>query len=109
MSDAVNVCGLVVHAAPRQAAPLAGRLAALDGVDVYLIEGDRLVLTVIDTPEITALARMAEMNRIPGVVSTSLAYHQVEEPEGHEPSECSCNKACACSQSGDLAGSLAPA
>ncbi|WP_293859268.1 chaperone NapD [uncultured Alsobacter sp.] len=75
----VNVCGLVVHVAPTAADRVRGKLAAFSGLDLHASDGDRLVVTVMDTPTTQALEQIAAINRIPGVVSTSLAYHQVEE------------------------------
>ena len=75
----VNVCGLVVHVAPSAADRVREQLGAFDGLDLHARDGDRLVVTVMDTQATQALEQIAAINRIPGVVSTSLAYHQVEE------------------------------
>jgi nitrate reductase NapD len=75
----VNVCGLVVHVAPAATDRVRALIADLGGVDLHAADGDRLVLTAMDTEATQALEQIAAINRIPGVVSTSLAYHQVEE------------------------------
>ena len=75
----LNICGLVVHVAPAARDRICGELTGIDGVDLHVTDGDRLVVTVMDTDERQALEQIAAINRLPGVVSTSLAYHQVED------------------------------
>lgn len=80
--DAVNVVGIVVHTAPGRKDAVRMALAALAGVDVHAETGDgRLVVTAIDTESAMAIDQLAAMSRTPGVVSTMLAYHQIEHPE----------------------------
>lgn len=74
-----NVCGLVVHARPDRFAEVQAQIAALPGVEIHqAADAGRLVVTAIDEDGITALDQIAAINRIPGVVSTSLVYHALD-------------------------------
>ncbi|MFO1147431.1 MAG: chaperone NapD [Alsobacter sp.] len=92
MTRAFNVCGLVVHVVPGSSTCFSERLKALPGVDVHAVDGDRLVVTAMDTPEAEALQQMTAINRLPGVVSTSLVYHQTDEAAAR----CGCASGSAC-------------
>jgi periplasmic nitrate reductase NapD len=74
-----NVCGLVVHVRPDLSEALQARIAALPGVEIHLAaEAGRLVVTAVDEGGTLALDQIAAINRIPGVVSTSLVYHALD-------------------------------
>lgn len=77
----LNVVGIVVFTAPGKTDSVQSALALLPGVDIHSDTGDgRLVVTAIDTEASLAIDQLASMNRTPGVVSTMLAYHQVDRP-----------------------------
>lgn len=74
-----NVCGLVVHVRPDRAQALGAQIAALPGVEIQQIaDAGRLIVTAIDEGDALALDQIAAINRIPGVVSTSLVYHAID-------------------------------
>ena len=82
VGDALNVVGIVLHTAPGRKDAVKAALAAMAGVDIHTeTEDGRLVATAIDTGDSMAIDQLAAMNRTPGVVSTMLAYHQIEHPE----------------------------
>ena len=82
MTGATNVCGLVVHVAPGAAQRAIAAISALPGCDVHLeADGGRLIVTAMDTEDALAIDQVAEINRVPGIVSTSLAYHLIEDPD----------------------------
>lgn len=82
MSAVTNVCGLVVHVAPGATERAIAAIAALPGCDVHLeAEGGRLIVTAIDTGDTLAIDQVAEINRVPGIVSTSLAYHHIDDSD----------------------------
>jgi nitrate reductase NapD len=89
-----NVVGVVVQVAPGKGDAVKAALSALPGVDLHSEAADgRLVATAIDTGDALAIDQLAAMNRIPGIVSTMLAYHQIEHPEAEAqpaPAACSC-------------------
>ena len=77
-----NVCGLVVHLAPGREDGIYDAISALSGVDIHAEVGDnRLIVTVLDTDDSMAIEQITAINRLPGVVSTSLAYHLIEDPD----------------------------
>ena len=79
--NGLNVVGIVVQAAPGKAEAVRTALALMAGVDVHAeAEDGRIVATAIDTGETLAIDQLAAMNRTPGVVSTMIAYHQIEHP-----------------------------
>ena len=93
MTAVTNVCGLVVHVAPGAAPRAVEAIGRLPGCDVHLeAEGGRLIVTAIDTDDALAIDQVAAINRLPGVVSTSLAYHRIEDSEA----PAACCGACAC-------------
>jgi nitrate reductase NapD len=80
MRDVHNVCGVVIHVAPGRLETARAAIAALPGVDLHA-EADqgRLVATACDTDTTMAIDQLAAINRIPGVVSTTLAYHAMDD------------------------------
>ncbi len=78
-AEPCNICGLVVHVRPDRAQGLGAQIAALPGVEIHQeAEAGRLVVTAIDRDGSFALDQIAAINRIPGVVSTSLVYHALD-------------------------------
>ena len=74
-----NICGLVVHVRPDRELEVRPQIAALPGVDIHeRADAGRLVVTATDEGEARALDQIAAINRIPGVVSTSLVYHAID-------------------------------
>lgn len=78
-ADPCNICGLVVHVRPERSDELQAQIAALPGVEIHqAADAGRLVVTATDEDGVTALDQIAAINRIPGVVSTSLVYHALD-------------------------------
>jgi nitrate reductase NapD len=78
--DSLNVIGCVVQTAPGRTASVREALGLLPGVDIHAeAEDGRLVITVLDTGAGLAIDQLAAMNRMPGVVSTMLAYHEIDD------------------------------
>lgn len=74
-----NICGVLVHVAPGREEEVTATLKSAPGVEVHAAGGDgRLVVTVEDTPEITAAERLATISGWPGVMSAALVYHHYE-------------------------------
>lgn len=72
----INICGIVIHLTPARAPALRAEIAGMTGVEIHADDGAaRVVATVVDDGETLALEQIAAINRLPGVVSTSLVYH----------------------------------
>lgn len=85
----LNVVGIVIQTAPGKTEAVRACLATMPGVDVHALgEDGRIIATAIDTGDSLAIDQMAAMNRTPGIVSTMLAYHQIDDPAA--PSACGC-------------------
>lgn len=79
-----NICGVLVHARAEERHEVAERLTALPGVEVHIVGDEgKLVLTVEDAAGTWAGATIDQFNRVPGVLSVTLAYHHFDsELEG---------------------------
>lgn len=90
-SAPINVAGMVIHVMPDKKDAVIAALGLLPGVDVHATTEDwRIIVTAIDTGDALAIDQLAAMNRIPGVVSAMLAYHQIDHPEDREGAPCTC-------------------
>jgi nitrate reductase NapD len=77
-----NICGLVVHVSPGASRQVSAVISGLPGVDIHADGGDdRLIVTVLDTDQNMAIDQITAINRLSGVVSTTLAYHLIEDPD----------------------------
>lgn len=78
--DQVNICGVLIHAAPGRVADVAARLDATPGCDVATTAEDgRIVVVVEDNAEASALARLKEFTAWDGVAASALVFHQFED------------------------------
>lgn len=85
-----NVCGLLAHVAEGKRVEVLGRLNAFDGVEVHAeTEDGRMVITIEDTEEMLAADRITVIDRLPGVINSSLVYHQFESQDKLELEEVS--------------------
>lgn len=72
----MNICSAIVFAAPEHLRDLAGALASHDGVEVHHTSPDgRLIITLEDTPNTTAIDALRHIATLHGVIATSLVYH----------------------------------
>lgn len=77
-----NICGVLVHTRPGNAADVKGRLAALPGVEVHAAtEEGRLVVTVEDTPERLAIEAISDIFQTAGVINASLVYQYTDDED----------------------------
>jgi nitrate reductase NapD len=76
----MNICGCVVHVAPRALAAAEPAIAAEEGVEIHAKAGDgRFVVTVEDTGTRNASEAIMALHQIPGVLSVTLNYHHFED------------------------------
>lgn len=76
----MNISGVLVRAYPEHVQDISMVLTQIEGVEVHGSNDDgRMVVTVEqdDTKELSNL--IASMNDVPGVLSTSMIYHQFED------------------------------
>lgn len=76
----MNISGVLVRAYPENIQSVTDELVQIEGVEVHGSNSDgRMVVTVEqdDTRELSQL--IAGMNDVPGVLSTSMIYHQFED------------------------------
>jgi nitrate reductase NapD len=75
----MNICGVLVHALPARVSNVVDALVAMDGVEVHqTADRGRIVLTIEDTADSTAIDMIREINRLDGIVATSLVYHHFD-------------------------------
>ena len=84
----MNISGVVVRTFPNDIERVSQALTQLVGVEVHGANDDgRLVVTVEQPGEAALSDVLDEMQRTPGVLSTSLIYHQFEELALQEDAE----------------------
>lgn len=87
----MNICGVLVHANPTKIARVAETLGTMPGVEVHdvvdAVEGataqgtGRLVVTVEDTADTSALDTLGTIHRTDGVIAAALVYHHFDAPQ----------------------------
>ena len=79
MEDQFHICSLVVQALPAKVPFVQEAIARLGGTEINAVtDGGRIVVTLETNSEAEFLMRFAEIDRLPGVVSAMLVFHQVE-------------------------------
>ncbi|WP_369601609.1 chaperone NapD [Hahella sp. SMD15-11] len=75
-SEPLNICGLVVRCNPRRLDQVVAELEALPGVEIHARDDvGKLVVTAEQTADAPPLKAIDLIERIEGVLSTSLVYH----------------------------------
>ncbi len=81
MSAEIHISSLVVHARPEGLESIETTIGSLRGAEVHGVsELGKLVVTLETPNEREMLSRIESINRIAGVLSVALVFHQVEEP-----------------------------
>lgn len=76
----MNISGVVVRTFPQDIDGVSRALMRLDGVEVHGANADgRLVVTVEQAGERATAEILTAMQSLPGVLSASMIYHQLEE------------------------------
>ncbi|MBC7908778.1 MAG: chaperone NapD [Rhodospirillaceae bacterium] len=74
-----NICGVLLHARPDLLSEVTAALEALPGVEIHMTGAEgKMVVTVEDAEGTWAGATMDQFNKIPGVLSVTLAYHHFD-------------------------------
>jgi nitrate reductase NapD len=79
-----HVCGLLLMARPENARRVEQLLHAMDGVEVHASEGGRMVVTVEGRAYQECADIMNQLATLDGVASSSLVYHQLDNPSKPE-------------------------
>jgi periplasmic nitrate reductase NapD len=80
MPDTVHISSLVVHVRPDRFAALRAEIAQLEGAEVHAgTEDGKLVVVLQTRSETETMARIAAINDMPGTITTSLIYHEIDE------------------------------
>lgn len=82
----MNVCGVLVHAHPERIDALEAALVRIPGVEAHGRGAEsRLIVTVEDTPAMTAADALAELNKLPGMIAAALVYHEFDPESERDP------------------------
>lgn len=82
MNNEFHISSLVVQALPSEAQRVQGAIAQLRGAEISAAtRGGWVIVTLETDSEAEFLIRFGEIDRLPGVVSTMLVFHQVETVE----------------------------
>lgn len=79
MRDEIHIASLIVHVRPDCRAAARALLAASPGIEIHGEDNEgRLVIVVETATEAGILTHMAAINEIPGIIATSLVYHEID-------------------------------
>ncbi|GAB3292053.1 chaperone NapD [Parahaliea aestuarii] len=77
-----HIASLIVHCQPGHFAVAEAALQALPDVDVPASDPRGKLIVLLEVPDdATMMARIASIETIPGVISTTLVFHQAEALE----------------------------
>ncbi len=85
MSAEIHISSLVVHARPEGMKSIETTIGGLGGAEVHGASAQgKLVVTLETASDDEMLTQIDTINRIEGVLSVALIYHQVEDPTDPE-------------------------
>ncbi|HMX16213.1 MAG TPA: chaperone NapD [Rhodocyclaceae bacterium] len=83
----MNISSIVVHARPGSAEAVRGRLEDMRGVEVHAVSPEgKLVVTIETEGDDATVAAFEAINRMEGVLSASMVFHQNESDPDKEVS-----------------------
>ena len=78
----MSICSMVVHSRPEKLDPIVASLNQMEGVEVRARDERGKLVVLIDHPKRQVIAdSMMDMNKIDGVLNTSLIYEYFEEDD----------------------------
>ena len=78
----MSICSMVVHSRPEKLDPIITSLNNMEGVEVRARDERGKLVVLIDHPKRQVIAdSMMDMNKIDGVLNTSLIYEYFEEDD----------------------------
>lgn len=85
MSAEFHISSLIVHGRPEGLESIHTAISGLEGAEVHGASSQgKLVVTLETISELEMFTRIDAINRIEGVLSVALVYHQVEDPADSE-------------------------
>lgn len=94
MNGGMNVCGILIHAHPDRLDAVEAGVGVIPGVETHgRAAGARLIVTVEDTPDMSAADALAALNKVPGVIAAALVYHEFD-PDLEDPASGTEDKSC---------------
>lgn len=78
-NEAINICGLLVHAIPDQISQVQERLLQYEGVEIHTVTGNgRLVITIDHPDRYQVVDTINQLNNVEGVLSAAMVYQHTE-------------------------------
>ena len=78
-SEAINICGVLVHARPDKLDSVETSLKAFDGLEVHEITDDgRLIITLDHSDRHQMMDTINQLNSVEGVLSAAMVYQHSE-------------------------------
>ena len=83
MAAPLHISSLLVHVRPELLAAVKANLRQLEGLELHQESPEGKLVVVLETEhERHILARIEQINALPGVLNAALVYHELLEPEG---------------------------
>jgi periplasmic nitrate reductase NapD len=83
--DIHHVSSLVVHVRPESCAAVGTAIAQLPGAEIHGASDSGKLVVVLDTAdEAEILATIARIHDMPGVITASLIYHEIDTAPAEE-------------------------
>jgi nitrate reductase NapD len=88
MSAETHISSLVVHVRPECQVEASARIAALGGAEIHGASAQGKLVVVLETPsEGDILAHITAINEMPGIIATSLIYHEIDRADREEATD----------------------
>jgi nitrate reductase NapD len=85
MPPETHISSLVVHLRPERQAEASALIAQVPGAEIHGASADGKLVVVLETPsEGDILDHIKLINEMPGVIATSLIYHEIETQAAEE-------------------------
>ena len=83
MAASMHISSLLVHVRPEWLAAVKANLRQLEGLELHQESPQGKLVVVLETEhERHILARIDQINALPGVLNAALVYHELLEAEG---------------------------
>jgi len=81
LSDEMHISSLIVQAIPDTMPAITASVSAIPGLEVHAVSEGKMVVVPETANEGEIVARISEINRLNGVMSVNLVFHQVDQAE----------------------------